>query len=60
MFELPTLLLSIVSEMANNCTTILMKKGDDGSNRGISHHKGVDLGVSTLSSDISEDDLDHT
>jgi len=58
MFELPTQLSSIVLEIANVQGIILMKQDDDITDREISNNKSEDPGVSTLSFDIEEDDLD--
>jgi hypothetical protein len=59
MFELPTQLLSIVWEIANVCTMIVMKQDDDNTNQEISNNEDEDPGESTLSSDIAEDNLDN-
>ena len=58
MFELPTQPLSIVLEIANVRATILMKQDDNNNNQGIRENESEDLGESTLSSNIEEDDLD--
>ena len=58
MFELPTQPSSIVLEIANIRAIILMKQDDDDVDREISNDESEDLGESTLSSDIEEDDLD--
>src|SRR5882757_10661186 len=58
MFEHPTQPSSIVLEIANIRAIILMKYDDDDVDRGISNDESEDLGESTLSSDIEEDDLD--
>jgi len=59
MFELPTQPPSIVLEIANFHAKILMKQDDDDTDWEISENKSEDPGVSTLWSDIEEDDLDH-
>jgi hypothetical protein len=59
MFELPTQPSSIVLQIANVRAIILMKQDDDDTNREISENKSEDLGKSTLSSNIEEDDLDN-
>ena len=59
MFELPTQPSSIVLEIANVRAIILMKQDDDDTDREISENECEDLGESTLSSDIEEDDLDN-
>jgi hypothetical protein len=58
MFEHPTQPSSIVLEIANIRAIILMKQDDDDVDREISNDESEDLGESTLSSDIEEDDLD--
>jgi hypothetical protein len=58
MFEHPTQPSSIVLEIANVRAIILMKQDDDDVDREISNDESEDLGESTLSSDIEEDDLD--
>ena len=59
MFEHPTQPSSIVLEIANVRAIILMKQDDSVTDREISENKIEDLGESTLSSDIEEDDLDN-
>jgi len=59
MFELPTQPSSIVLEIANVRAIILMKQDDNDTDREISENESEDLGESTLSSDIEEDDLDN-
>jgi len=59
MFELPTQTWSIVLEIANVQTIILMKQDDNDTDWEISENESEDLGESTLSSDIEEDDLDN-
>jgi hypothetical protein len=56
MFEHPTQPSSIVLEMANVRAIILMKQDDDDMDHEISNEEREDPGVSTLSSDIDEDD----
>jgi len=58
-FELPTQSSSIVLEIADVRAIIRMKQDDDNTNQGISENECEDLGESTLSSDIEEDDLDN-
>jgi hypothetical protein len=57
MFEHPTQPLSIGLEIANVRATILMKQDDDDIDREISNDVCEDLGESTLSSGIEEEDL---
>jgi len=59
MFELPTQPSSIVLEIANVRAIIRMKQDDNDTDREISENESGDLGESTLSSDIEEDDLDN-
>jgi len=59
MFELPTQPSSIVLEIANVQAIILMKQDDNDTDWEISEYESEDLGESTLSSDIEEDDLDN-
>jgi len=59
MFELPTQPLSIVLEIANVRAIILMKQDENDTDREIGENESEDLAVSTLSSDIEEDDLDN-
>jgi hypothetical protein len=59
MFELPTQHSSIVLEIANVRAIILMKQDDNDTDQEISENESQDLGESTLSSDIEEDDLDN-
>jgi hypothetical protein len=59
MFELPTQPSSIVLERANVHALILMKQDDDDTDWEISKNECEDLGKSTLSSDIDEDDLEN-
>ena len=59
MFELPTQPSSIVLEIPNVRAIILMKPDDNDTDREISENESEDLGESTLSSDIEEDDLDN-
>jgi len=59
MFELPTQPSSIVLEIANFRAIILMTQDDNDTDREISENESEDLGQSTLSSDIEEDDLDN-
>jgi hypothetical protein len=58
MFEHPTQPSSIVLEIANIRAILPMKQDDDDVEREISNDESEDLGESTLSSDIEEDDLD--
>jgi hypothetical protein len=58
-FELPTQPSSIVLEIANVRAIILMKQDDNDTDREISGNESEDLGESTLSSDIQEDDSDN-
>jgi hypothetical protein len=58
MFEPPTQPSSVVVEIANIRAIILMKQDDDDIDREISNEESEDLGESTMSSDIEEDDLD--
>jgi len=58
MFELLTQPLSVVLEIANVRGIILMTQDDNDTDREISEKECEDLGESTLSSDINEDDLD--
>jgi hypothetical protein len=58
MFEHPTQPSSIVLEIANIRARILMKQDDDDVDQEISNDESEDLGDSTMSSDIKEDDLD--
>jgi len=59
MFEIPTQPSSIVLEIANVRAIILMKQDENDTDREIGENESEDLGVSTLSSDIEEDDLDN-
>jgi len=59
MFELPTQPSSIVLEIANVRAIILMNQDDNDTDLEISKNESEDLGESTLSSDIEEDDLDN-
>jgi len=59
MFELLTQPSSIVLEIANVRAIILMTQDDNDTDRQISENERRDLGESTLSSDIEEDDLDN-
>jgi len=59
MFELPTQPSSIVLEIANVRAIIMMKQDDNDTDREIRENESEDLGESTLSSDIEEDDLDN-
>ena len=59
MFELPTQPSRIVLEIANVRTINLMKHDADDTEREISENECEDLGESTLSSDIVEDNLDN-
>jgi hypothetical protein len=59
MFEHPTQPLSIVLEIANVRAIILMKQDDNNTDPEIIKNEREDLGESTLSSDIEEDDLDN-
>jgi len=59
MFEPPTQPSSIVLEIANVRGIILVKQDDDDTDREIGENECEDLGESTLSSDIEEDDLDN-
>jgi len=58
MFELLTQPSSIVMEIANVRAIILMTQDDNDTDREISQNDSEDLGESTLSSDIEEDNLD--
>ena len=58
MFEHPTQPSSIVLEIAHVRAIILMMQDDDDIDREISNDESEDLGESTLSSDIEEEDLD--
>jgi len=58
MFELLTQRSSIVLEIANVRAIIVMTHHDNDTDREIGEHESEDLGESTLSSDIEEDDLD--
>jgi len=58
MFELLTQPSSIVLEIDNVRAIILMTQNDNDTDREISENESEDLGDSTLSSDIEEDDLD--
>jgi len=58
MFELLTQRSSIVLEIANVRAIIVMTHHDNDTDREIGEHGSEDLGESTLSSDIEEDDLD--
>jgi hypothetical protein len=57
-FQLPTQPSIIVFEIANVRAMILMKQDDNDTNWEISKNESDDLGASTLSSDIEEDNLD--
>ena len=59
MFELPTHHSSIVLEISNVRVIIVMKRDDNETDREISNNESHDLGESTLSSDIEEDNLDN-
>jgi len=59
MFEHPTQPSSILLEIANVRVNILLKQDDNNTDREISENKIEDLGESTLSSDIKEDNLDN-
>jgi hypothetical protein len=59
MFELPTQPLSIVLEIANVRAIIRKKQDDNDTDREISQNESEDLGESTFSSDIEEDDLEN-
>jgi hypothetical protein len=59
MFELPNQPSSIVLEIANARSIILMKQDDNDSDQETSENEGKGLGESTLSSDIEDDDLDN-
>jgi hypothetical protein len=59
MFELPTQPSSIVLDIANVWSIILMKQDDNNTDWEISENESEDLGESTLSSDIEEDGLDN-
>jgi hypothetical protein len=58
MFEHSTQRSSIVLEIANIRARILMKQDDDDVDLEISNDESEDLGESTMSSDIEEDDVD--
>jgi hypothetical protein len=58
MFEHQTQPSSIVLEIANVRAIILIKQDDDDIDWEISNDESEDLGQSTLSSDIEEDDVD--
>jgi len=59
MFDLPTQLSSIVLVIATVQAIILMKQDDHDTDQEISNDESEDLGESTLSSNIEEDDLDN-
>jgi len=55
MFELPIQPSSIVLEIANVQAIILIKQDDNDTDREISENESHDLGESTLSFDIEDD-----
>jgi hypothetical protein len=59
MIELATQPFSIVLEIANICTIVLLKQDDDDTGWDISKNKTDNAEESTMSSDIEEDNLEN-
>jgi hypothetical protein len=59
MIEHPTLPSSMVLEIANDRTTILIQQEDDDTDQEITDNEREDTGESRLSSEIEDDDLNN-